>query len=197
MKLENDQHERFCQEFIIDLNITKSAERAKYSKKTAAQQGSRLFKNVKIQERIAELKAIRSERTAITQDMIIKELAILAFSDFRDYGEIVKKVGIDRLELKTFNEIKGKATRAIKSISEKITKDGVQLSFKLHGKTPAIELLGKHLGMFIERMALAGEDGGPVKIQFVEVASKNQGGNSKKKKKPKAQPSVDEGALNK
>ena len=48
-------------------------------------------------------------------------------------------------------EMKGDVTRAIQSISEHITKDGIQLKFKLHSKTPALELLGKHLAMFIER----------------------------------------------
>jgi len=154
MKLKNDQNELFCQEYIIDLNGTKAAERAKYSKKTAAQQASRLLSNVKIQNRIAELKEIRSERTVITQDMVLRELKILAMSDFRDYGEIVDPYGTkitDRLKLKTFAEIKGDATRAIKSISEHITKDGIQLKFKLHGKEKPLELLGKHLGMFMDK----------------------------------------------
>lgn len=151
MKLKNAKHERFCQEYIIDLNATKAAERAKYSKRTANEQGCRLLANVSVQKRIAKLKEERAARTQITQDRVIEELKILAFSDFRDYGEIVKEFGIDRLKLNTFKEIKGEATRAIKSISEKISKDGVQLSFKLHGKTQAIELLGKHLGMFVDK----------------------------------------------
>lgn len=153
MKLKNDQHEEFCQQYIIDLNATKAAERAKYSKKTAAQQASRLLSNVKIQKRIAELKAIRSERTQVTQDMVVKELLILARSDFRDYGEIVKEDAHPdgRLKLKVFKEMKGDATKAIKSISEHITKDGIQLKFKLHSKERPLELLGKHLGMFIDK----------------------------------------------
>lgn len=172
MKLENEQNERFCQEYIIDLNGTKAAERAKYSKKTAAQQASRLLSNVKIQKRIAELKAIRSERTVITQDMVLKELKILAQSDFRDYGEIVKDFASPngRLKLKAFKEMKGDATRAIKSISEHITKDGIQLKFKLHGKERPLELLGKHLGMFIEKLIIGGsEDLPPIRYEAVRA----------------------------
>ena len=77
MKLENNQHERFCQEYLVDLNGTKAAERAEYSKKTARSKASQLLTKVNIQDRIAELKAIRSERTQVTQDMVIKELLIL------------------------------------------------------------------------------------------------------------------------
>lgn len=153
MKLKNPQHEEFCQQYIIDLNQTKAAERAKYSEKTAAQQASRLLKNVKVQQRIAELKKIRSERTVITQDMVLKELWILARSDFKDYGEIIKDLATPegRLKLKMFKDIEGDATRAIKSISEHITKDGIQLKFKLHGKDKPLELLCRHLGMLVDK----------------------------------------------
>lgn len=154
MKLKNNQQEEFCQQYIIDLNQTKAAERAKYSKKTAAQQASRLLRNVKVQQRIAELKEIRSERTAITQDMVLKELWILARSDFKDYGEIIKDLSCPtgRLKLKIFSEMKGDVTRAIKSISEHITKDGIQLKFKLHGKDKPLELLCRHLGMLADKV---------------------------------------------
>jgi len=168
MKLVNDKHERFCQEYIIDLNGYKAAVRAKYSEKTARSKASQLLTKVNIQERIAELKAIRSERTQVTQDMVIKELLILALSDFEDYGEIVKEYGIDRLKLKLFKDMNPGATRAIKSISEHVTKDGVQLKFKLHGKEKAIELLGKHIGMFVDKFDI-GDD---LKKVLYEVSNK-------------------------
>ncbi|GAH14214.1 unnamed protein product, partial [marine sediment metagenome] len=92
-------------------------------------------------------------------DMVLKELKILAQSDIQDYLEVTKefltakgKIELPegRLKLKMFKEMKGDATRAIKSISEHITKDGIQLKFKLHGKEKPLELLGKHLNMFID-----------------------------------------------
>ena len=171
-KLPNPKRERFCQEFIKDLNGTKAAGRAKYSKKTAEQQASRLLSNVKVQQRIAELMDERAKRTRTTQDQVLEELKILAFSDFRDYGEVVGELGIDRLKLKTFDQIGEGKTRAIQSIKESISEKRVQLSFKLHGKLPAIELLGRHIGMFVERMALTGEDGGPIRIEYVLAKAK-------------------------
>jgi len=174
MKLKNDRHERFCQEYIIDLNGKKAAERAKYSKKTAEQQASRLLSNVKVQERIAELKAERATRTRVSQDRVLEELQILAYSDFRDYAVVENALGINRLKLKPFSEIEDDKTRAIQSITERIGEKNVQLSFKLHGKLPALELLGRHIGMFIERMALTGEEGGPIRIEYVLVKAKKQ-----------------------
>lgn len=176
MKLKNAQHECFCQEYIIDFNRTRAAKDSGYSAKTARVQGCQLLTKLNIQERIAELLKDRSERTKITQDMVLEELRILAFSDFRNYGEIVSQYGIDRLRLNTFDKIKGNATRAIKSISEKVTKDGVHLSFKLHGKTPAIELLGKHLGMFLDKIEHSGNIGLPL---FIMPRPKEKGAKKK------------------
>ncbi len=53
---------RFCQEYAIDLNATAAARRAGYSEKTAEQQGSRLFRNVQVKARIAELQDEVAER---------------------------------------------------------------------------------------------------------------------------------------
>lgn len=152
MKLKSKRHEQFCQEYIIDFNGTRAATDAGFSNRSAKVTASRLLTKANIQLRISELLKDRSERTKITQDLVLHELKILGCSDFRDYGEIVRTLADPdgRLKLKLFSEIKGDATRAIKSISEHITKDGIQIKFKLHSKTPALELLGKHLGTFTD-----------------------------------------------
>jgi len=64
-----DKQERFCQEYIVDLNATQSAVRAGYSKKTAYSIGQRLLKNVEIQEHIQQLMDARSARTEIKADV--------------------------------------------------------------------------------------------------------------------------------
>ena len=139
-----------------DLNgaecVRRAGYRTKYPNKVAAQ----LLGNTRLLNEIKKTQDKRAKRMEITQDRVLEELAILAFSDFRNYGEIIKELGIDRLKLKTFANIKGNATRAIKSISEKISKDGVQLKFKLHGKSKPIEMIGRHLGMFIDKVEHSG-----------------------------------------
>jgi len=37
------KQERFCDEYLVDLNATQAAQRAEYSKKTAYSQGQRMF----------------------------------------------------------------------------------------------------------------------------------------------------------
>jgi len=61
----------FVQEYLIDLNATQAAIRAGYSKKTAMEQGCRLFSNVKVKEAIQAGMDKRAERTDITADYVL------------------------------------------------------------------------------------------------------------------------------
>lgn len=79
-KLKNVRYERFCEEYLTDLNATQSAIRSGYSKKTAGSIGQRLLKNVEIQNRIKELMEERSKRTEITADKVLEELGSVAFN---------------------------------------------------------------------------------------------------------------------
>ena len=86
------KQERFCEEYLIDLNATQAAIRAGYSEKTAREQAAQNLSKLNIQEKIAELKAERSKRTEITQDRVIKELAAMAFAKATDYAQIAGNV---------------------------------------------------------------------------------------------------------
>ena len=54
--------DRFVDEYLVDLNGTQAAIRAGYSEKTAAQQASRLLRNVKVQQAIATRQRELAER---------------------------------------------------------------------------------------------------------------------------------------
>ncbi len=188
-ELANAKHERLCQEYIIDLNQTEAAKRAKYSARTAAQQASRLFSNVKIQQRIIELKAQRAERTRVTQDRVVKELAMLGFSDLKNYITIDPLTGA--IQAKGFEQMPPGESRALKAIKEdraiKEDADGKgvtvydKVSFTMHDKIRALEILARHLGMLVERHELMGDGGGPIKIEYILVKQKKQkrGGDGK------------------
>lgn len=164
-RLKNARHERFCQEYLKDLNGTKAYLRIYGKVKGARVSASKLLSRTNVSKRVVELKEKRGKRLEITQDMVLRELAILAFSDFRDYGQIINEYVTanknrllspeGRLKLKMFKNMKKGATKAIKSISESITKDGIQIKFKLHGKEKPLELLGKHVDLFKEKSELS------------------------------------------
>lgn len=162
------KQQRFCDEYLIDLNATQAAIRAGYSEKTAYSAGQRLLKNVEAQNYIDERKADRMERTEITQDMVLKELAIIAFSNAADYANIIEKEAMVEvngvtvpLEDADGNPIKYRTVEPV--LTEELTEDQRKalsvikkgrdgFEVKPYDKVRALELLGKHLGMWTEKV---------------------------------------------
>jgi phage terminase small subunit len=72
------KQQRFADEYLVDLNATQAAIRAGYSEKTAAQQGHQLLQKTSVRDAIEAGRAQRAERTAVTADRVIAELAAIA-----------------------------------------------------------------------------------------------------------------------
>lgn len=146
------KQERFVQEYLVDLNATQAAIRAGYSPKTANEQGARLLAKVSIRTAIDKAEAERSRRTGINQDRVIRELAKVAF---------LNPVDVINMDGAT---IRGEANRddtaCIASVKVKTipTDDGdiTEREVKTYDKLKALELLGKHLGMFTDRVKVDG-----------------------------------------
>ena len=140
-----DKQERFCQEYIIDLNATQAAIRAGYSPKTARQIASQNLSKLNIQERISELKKDARERNDLTLDKLIQELSKIAFFKLSDV------IGEDG-ELLPVNEWSESAKASISSLDILEIKDssgnhiGFNKKLKPYNKLDAIEKLFKHLG---------------------------------------------------
>jgi phage terminase small subunit len=78
---------RFVDEYLVDLNGTQAAIRAGYSARGADVQAVRLLGNARISAAIASRQTKRTARTEVTQDRVISELALIAFSDMRDFAQ--------------------------------------------------------------------------------------------------------------
>lgn len=137
---------RFPKEYIVDFNGTKAAIRSKYAEKGAHVTASRLLSNPKIQAAIAEELRKAAERVELTQDMVLRELMAIAFADVGVYTTW----GRNGVQLVDSKELTPAERKAISEVSETVTQGGGTLRFKLHDKQKALELLGKHLGMFKE-----------------------------------------------
>lgn len=77
MKKLNPKQQRFCEEYIIDLNASAAAVRAGYTEKSARVTASRMLTNDNIGLYIQELSAKHTENLGITADWVlsgIKEL---------------------------------------------------------------------------------------------------------------------------
>jgi len=156
-KLLTEKQERFCLEYIVDLNATQAAIRAGYRQKTAYSQGQRMLKNVEIQRRIRELNEERFRRVQIQADDVIQELARIAFSNMGNYAHW----GPDGVVILPIERLTPGQLAAVAEITETITEAGGNKRIKLHDKLKALELLGKHLNLFernAERERYTAED---------------------------------------
>lgn len=142
-----EKQQRFVDEYLIDLNATQAAIRAGYSAKTADVQGSRMLGNVKVQQAISEAMAERSKRTGVNQDRVVLELAKIAFVKMTDIvdnqGRI--KSSATEYDLACIESMKYKE-------SESDTGSSVEREVKISPKLKALELLGKHLGMWNDKL---------------------------------------------
>jgi phage terminase small subunit len=152
-----DAQRRFCDEYLIDLNATRAYKVAYPNCKkddTAKSAGSRLLTNVNLQNYISEKMEEREKRTEVTQDMVIKELAKIAFLDIR-------KLYTENGQLKNVADIDDDTAGAISSLETLEEYDGYgddrekigdTQKVKLLDKTKALELLGRHLGIFNDKL---------------------------------------------
>lgn len=164
----NPKQQRFVSEYLIDLNGTQAARRAGYSPATANEQASRLLADDNIRQAVKEKMAEREARTEITQDRVLKEFAKIGFADLRRAVTWGSAIEFDEesgdaqiangIALRDSKDIDDDTAAAIAEVSQ--TKEGFKI--KLHDKKGALESIGRHLGMFKDKMEVTGKDGGPV-----------------------------------
>jgi phage terminase small subunit len=171
-----DKQLRFCKEYIVDLNATQAAIRAGYSEKTAKSQGNRLLTNVDIQKKTQELADKRSERTEITADNVLKEIARLAFSDprklFDSQGRLQKVTELDY-------DVAASITQ-IEAVTKDLGEGEVEYINKIRfaDKGVNLERLGKHLKLFTDKLEQSGPDGAPIEnkwtVEFVNATPEDK-----------------------
>lgn len=143
-----DKQIMFVKEYLIDLNATQAAIRAGYSKKTAGKIGNENLTKPEIQAEIEKCMKAREKRTEVTQDRVVQELAAIAFARATDYAEVVN----NSVKIKNTDQLEENQVRAIAGIKEGA--NGVEI--KLNDKEKALELLGRHLGMFKDKVEVSG-----------------------------------------
>lgn len=132
--------EKFIDEYLIDLNATQAAIRAGYSKKTAQQIGSENLSKPIIQEEIAKRKNSAAKKLEITRESVLKELAAIGFTNATDFITVSGRAVL----IRDTDTVAPEKLSALASV-----KDGVNgIEIKMHDKVRALELLGKHLGLF-------------------------------------------------
>ena len=162
------RQQRFVEEYLVDLNAEQAAIRAGYSAKYARGNAHKLVANSCTAAAIQARRAVLSEKLEITQERVLQELAAIAFADVSDYVNVeteqVEAWGIHPItgevcllptgwrqcvkviNTKQLPKVKRAALAGIKQGS-----NGIEI--KLYDKHRALELMGKHLGLFENRDA--------------------------------------------
>ena len=141
------KQQRFVDEYLIDLNATQAYIRAGYAVKSddvASATASKLLRNAKVQEAIAKAQNKRSERTEITQDYVLNNIKRV----------VERCMQIEAVDGETTTEDGGIAQAFM---------------FKEQGALKGLEMLGKHLGLFKDKVEHTGKDGGPIDLSLKVV----------------------------
>lgn len=172
---------RFVDEYLVDLNATQAAIRAGYSEKTAYSVGHENLSKPEISLAIEKRRAKLAAKVEITQERVLEELAKIGFADIRKAvkwgSELIYCQGEDAAEesgdpviqngvaLLNSADLDESTAAAIAEISK--SKDGA-LKIKFHDKKGALDSIGRHLGMFKDRVEHTGKDGGPIQTRNLD-----------------------------
>lgn len=148
----NAKQAAFVAEYLVDLNAKQAAIRAGYSRRTAEVQGPRLLRNAQVKAAVDAGLAARTARLEVKRDELLAEL--LRFVRV-DIGDAYDTKG----DLKKLSKMSPDLRRAISGI--KVTEHGTELKF--WSKTTALELLGKHLGLWVDKVEHSGSIARPLK----------------------------------
>lgn len=169
-----NKQKAFVDEYLIDLNATR-AYKAVYknvkSDDVAAVNGNRLLRNAKVEEYLNKRMKDREKRTEITQDKVLNELAQIAFTNGSDFAKVVEKpvlkedgsvlldpvteepIYYKTVEMALTDELPEEKKKAIAGI--KMGKNGIEVA--TCDKVRALELLGRHLGMWNDKLKVDGD----------------------------------------
>lgn len=157
------KQQRFVDEYILDLNATQAAIRAGYSAQSASSQGERLLRNDEVAAAVQKRLDSRSQRTEVTADRVLEGLAAVAFGDLRtlfsDTGALISPSDLPDAAAKMLAGIEVSTVNRGEGDVEHVAK------VKTNDRLKALELLGKHLGMFVDRKELSGPGGGPIPLE--------------------------------
>ncbi|MCU4623952.1 terminase small subunit [Acinetobacter radioresistens] len=130
--LVDDRHELFCHEYLIDLSIKNAAARAGFSERSARQHGWVVFNRPEVKERIAFLREERNRELGLDSYYVLKNLKSIAERCMQAEA-VVDREGSPIVQV----DEEGNLAAIYK--------------FEHSGANKALELIGKHIGMFVEQ----------------------------------------------
>lgn len=157
------KQEAFVREYLVDLNAAAAARRAGYSEKTARKIGCENLTKPDIQEAIRKAAQARADRVELTADMVVRELMKVGFANMADFAHWNE----NGVSLEESTDLSADQTAAVAEVGETVTQFGGSKRLKLHSKEKALELLGRHLGIFNDKLDLNTSTPGPPTVNLV------------------------------
>jgi len=148
MKKLTPKQQRFVDEYLIDLNATQAAIRAGYSEKTAKVIGSENLSKPDIAAAIEARRVKVAEKADLSVGWVLDRLRTVA-ERCMQAEPVLDKRGEPVLVETPSGELAPAYT------------------FQAAPANRSLELLGKHLGMFPDKVEHTGKDGGPIQTQEV------------------------------
>lgn len=149
MSTLTSKQQLFCEEYLIDLNATQAAIRAGYTEKSARVTACKMLTNANIESKISELMSARSELTGLNAQWVISRLKSVV--DRCMTAEPVMVRGDDGME------------------------ESGEYKFDSSGANRSLELLGKHLHLFTDKIELSGNAKNPLTLVIQEISGNTLG----------------------
>jgi len=162
----SDKQERFCTEYLIDLNASSAAIRAGYSANGINKRVTRMMANEGIQIRISELQAKTSAKLEIKKEDNLKILRTIRDADLTRFMQF----NGSRLTFTSFANIPKELMICVKSVKENVDKSGNHtFEVAFYDRLKAIETINNMLG-FNEAKKISIDN--PAEQKLVELFAK-------------------------
>lgn len=145
---------KFVECYLLALNATQAAISAGYAQNSAHVTGSKLLKVPKVAAAVQAAMQERAGRTSITADRVLQGLAQIAFAD-------ISKAYDEAGALKPLADMPPEVRAALQGVT--IAKTGEKVGV-FADRRGSLESLGKHLGLFRDKLEVSGKDGEALSI---------------------------------
>ncbi len=160
----NEKQIRFIEAMLIEPDAKAAYIAAGYKARGSAAEAnaSRLLRNDKVKNALQAARNARAERTEITADKVLKELALIGFSNMADYAKwagegayFYDSDDLTREQAAAVAEVSSKKTTRKTQNDDDV--ETVEIKLKLHDKKGALVDIGRHLGMFTDKLEHSGK----------------------------------------
>ena len=156
--LPNPRHELFAQEIAKGASATQAYGAAGYKRRSSS--AAKLWRQPEVRARVVELAEASAQKAGVTIEAVVEELARIGFSNMLDYLAI----GEGGDPIADLSRLSRDKTAAIAELNVRETREGRRVTFKLHDKKGALVSLGRHIGMFPNKLQLSGPNGAPLEL---------------------------------